>query len=454
VFILTLSYIPASIVTHAYASSEHTLGKKPAGQAESRPVLYFPHIDTNSPWHTEIAVINTGSDQSLSGKLKAYSNAGQLLEAITINLDPHARREVTVSNEFSNSTAIGYITFEATSNTIQGYTKFYVEGTYRAAVPAVKKINISDIIYVPHIDSSAEWWTSLSLLNTTSSEKTITIIFNTGETKEKTLPAKGHKAFTMKSLFENQPRPDIKSAIITDATGIVGFELFGSTGSIQKHYLGGILLEDATASTIYYPHIDSQYFDPISNWWTGIVAYNPWDFTTIIKIIPYSYTGDVLETQKLSINPGEKYIGEARDLSLPSGTAWIKIESTNPITGFELFGTVNNKQLAGYTGVGINRKQGVFAKIEKDGWTGIAFVNIEQSQATITLTAYDDSGSAIASETISLASFAKRVDSAQNFFTQNINSATYIAYSSDKDIVGFQLNGSSDNMMLDGLPGM
>jgi hypothetical protein len=50
---------------------------------------------------------------------------------------------------------------------------------------------------------------------------------------------------------------------------------------------------------------------------------------------------------------------------------------------------------------------------------------------------------------------AKVVNYAETIFSpQDISSAAYIAYSSDRDVVGFQLNGSSDGMMLDGLPGM
>jgi hypothetical protein len=47
------------------------------------------------------------------------------------------------------------------------------------------------------------------------------------------------------------------------------------------------------------------------------------------------------------------------------------------------------------------------------------------------------------------------VDLAENIFIgQNIGNATYIAYSSDRNVVGVQINGSSDDMMLDGLPGL
>ncbi len=35
-----------------------------------------------------------------------------------------------------------------------------------------------------------------------------------------------------------------------------------------------------------------------------------------------------------------------------------------------------------------------------------------------------------------------------------MNRATYIRFASDREVVGFQINGSPDGMMLDGLPGM
>ena len=37
---------------------------------------------------------------------------------------------------------------------------------------------------------------------------------------------------------------------------------------------------------------------------------------------------------------------------------------------------------------------------------------------------------------------AKVVDLAENIFSQDIGNATYIAYSSNRNVVGFQINGS------------
>jgi len=119
-----------------------------------------------------------------------------------------------------------------------------------------------------------------------------------------------------------------------------------------------------------------------------------------------------------------------------------------------LFGTNDGNQLDGYSSVGINKKNGSFAKIEKNGWTGIAFVNTVNSPATVTLTAYDDDGNSIAVQTISLKAYEKVVNYAEKIFTKDIGNATYISFSSDKELVGFQLNGSSDEKMMDALPGM
>jgi hypothetical protein len=413
----------------------------------SSRLLYFPHIASHTGnWETEICVINISGTQTLNGVFKAYNNAGvHISEDITIDLDPHGRREITVGDEFSDPGSIGYIVFEPDFGAVLGYTKFYVEGYYRAAVPAVSEINTSDI-YISHIASDSNWWTGISLLNTTSLPKTLTIEFDNGETKTVDLLANENKAFTIRSLFDEQPQPGIYSAVVKDASGVIGLELFINDACNQ---MSGILLKGDTSLNIYYPHTASE-----GGWATGIVAYNPSNTYCAIMITPYDEAGNPLlpNSQTEFIAGKEKYIGIVSDLGLPEDTAWLKIEATIPITGFELFARTN--QLAGYTCVGISRKEGVFAKLEKDGSTGISFVNTGDSIASILLTAYDDNGIAITTETVNLAGHAKIVDFAPDLFAQDISSATYITYSSDLDVVGFQLNGSADDMMLDGLPGM
>ena len=252
-----------------------------AGSEMTNTALYFPHVDTSLPWQTEIAIINT-SDQSVTGTLRALSDEGQLIETKDVTLSARGRRQINVANEFTNHTDIGYMVLDTNSAAVQGYTKFYQAGTYRAAIPAVKEVNTSDI-YISHIDSNAQWWTGVSLVNTTSATKELTITFNNGQSVPYTLNANEHKAFTIGGLFNQPLQPDIRSAVITNASGVIGLELFGSTGGGNQ--LDGILLTDKTASTLYYPHVAGD------GWWTGIVAYNPSESACTITVSPYSAEG-------------------------------------------------------------------------------------------------------------------------------------------------------------------
>ena len=286
----------------------------------------------------------------------------------------------------------------------------------------------------------------MSLVNTTSETKNITITFNTGEIRTVTLNANEHRPFLVSSLFNDQPTPSIQSAVITNASGIIGLEVFGTYDDKQ---LEGILLTDKTASTLYYPHVAND------GWWTGIVAYNPSGRPCTITITPYNVQGTALSSSSLSIPGKSKYVGFVAALGLPAQTAWFKIDSTTPLSGFELIGTDDYELLAGYAGNGgTGAKAGVFAKIEKSGRTTIALVNTESSTASITLTAYTDAGTAVASTALTIGGYAKTVDSAEGFFSPSITNATYITYSSDRNLVGLQLNGSLDGTMLDGLPGL
>ena len=408
--------------------------------------LYFPHVDTSLPWQTEIAVINTSPTRSATGTLRALGNEGQLIETKAVTLPARGRRQITIADEFTRHTDIGYIVFETDATEVQGYTKFYQAGIYRAAIPAVREVNTSDI-HISHIDPSAQWWTGLSLVNTTLTRKDLTIVFNNGQSVPYTLTAKQHKTFTIASLFNNQPRPDIQSAVITNASGVIGLELFGSI--VGGNQMDGILLTDNTASPLYYPHVAGD------NWWTGIVAYNPSESACTITITPYSVQGTPLSTLTRPLAGKEKYIGLVSELGLPDQTAWFKIDSTRPLTGFELFGSADGSRVAAYAGGGgTGTMEGVFPKIEKNGWTGIAFVNTEDSTASVTLTAYKDDGSVVATQALFVGGHAKVVNLADAIFSQDIRSATYIAYSSDRNVVGFQLNGTSDGIMLDGLPGL
>ena len=102
------------------------------------PSLYFPHVDSGGLWETEIGLINTSPDRSVNGIIRGYDDLGEQVAEMTVTLASYARKEIIVGQEFPGASDIKYFILRVDSNDICGYTKFYVNGRYRAAVPAVQ----------------------------------------------------------------------------------------------------------------------------------------------------------------------------------------------------------------------------------------------------------------------------------------------------------------------------
>ncbi len=425
-------------------------------------LIYFPHIASGNGWETDIAIINTSSETSLSGVIKAYNASGeQIGDLHSVDLLPAGRIEMEVGTAFTTPELIRYLIFTASCDEVYAYLKFYnnPDQSYRVAIPAPKTINSGDII-VSHIAMSDGWWTGLNLLNTTNESRTLTFTFNGEKTKHLTIAAGAHLAMNLADFLEGWQLDEINSAIISNAEGVIGLEIFGN-----GKQLSGILLRDTTTKNLYYPHIADDQF-----WWTGLVAFNPGNSSGKLIIKPYAADGTLLSppapatpTRMILLNPPaaatpieigakERYIGATSELDLPEGTKWMAIESSVPVSGFELFGTTSNLQLAGYTSVGIDGESGIFPKYEhQNDWTGVALINTTSGRIRVTLTAYTDAGLEVDSKTLQLNGFEQIVRDPQEIFDNSIDTATYIAYKATAPVVAFQINSEGD--MLDALPG-
>lgn len=441
--------------------------------------LFFPHADCNNGWTTEIALVNS-SAAGVSGQLYAYDDKGlQTGGIMKISLNSYGRRSVNVNDSFTDSSRIGYLVFRSNSQALVGYTKFQHKSSgYRVALPTATEVNDSTF-YVSHIASNSNWWTGIALLNTTDKEKTMTVTFSDGQEKSFSLAAKEHKSVSIRDLFAGAAQPQIDSAVITsiptifqigvDYSGVVGVELFGSNGDSRQ--LSGISLSAKTSKTIYYPHVATE-----QNWWTGIAVYDTsWTGITVydpiganhvLTITPYAANGNAFAAREITLLPGtRKYLANVEDLALPEGTAWLKVAADSEITGFELFGNNPSYWLAGYTGVGLESKKGIFAKLDQGGdfgiqligwsppWTGIALVNSEPENAIVLLTARNDNGDKIASIEIPLNPHERLMGQAETLFPgKDISGASYITYESNRKLVGFQINGC--DRLLDAVPAL
>lgn len=197
---------------------------------------------------------------------------------------------------------------------------------------------------------------------------------------------------------------------------------------------------------IYFPHVAS--FGPYD---TEIGLTNTSEAT--VSGILHAYTkdgGQPLESHALTIAPsGRQEITASRFFQNPQSAAYLIFESSSGfVAGYTRFSQPGNRASLA---AGKGSKAGWFAKVEKDGWTGIAFVNTETTIATVNLTAWDANGNQVGAKTITLQPGEKSVGMVDQLFGSNVSDAVYVKFASDKTLLGFTVSGSGDGTMLDGL---
>ncbi len=204
-------------------------------------------------------------------------------------------------------------------------------------------------------------------------------------------------------------------------------------------------LELVSGSKIYFSHIAT-----IDGWETEIAAINPTTAPAAATLTSYDSTGSQIG-QEVRINlasHGRYQVEVGKSFTNPGSIAYIVL--TSETFGLKGYSKFYSGEMRASIMASTPKTSGLFTKIEKNGWTGIAFINTASVTANITLTAYSDQGEAVAVETMQVPSGDKIVKTVEQIFVQSVVRATYVGYTSDQGVVGFFLNGSSDYTMLDG----
>ena len=116
--------------------------------------------------------------------------------------------------------------------------------------------------------------------------------------------------------------------------------------------------------------------------------------------------------------------------------------------------TVEAQWLQDSVGPGSAEKTGIVPKIETTGWTGLVIINVENVPAQVVLTAYNDRGAVIGVENITVDGHEKVQGTVQRLVSFDLNDATYMQFSSDREVIVMEITGSTDGMMLDALPSL
>jgi hypothetical protein len=220
--------------------------------------------------------------------------------------------------------------------------------------PHLKNPNFTYVhsdLYFPHIAvDTASFWTGIAFVNAGSytgvgnlkafdnagillAEVTVELL--AGEKRVDLVPA----------FFPDLP-PSTPNALLVLETSdfFQGFELFGSNDGSDRRLVGFPAAKGATTEL----HFLNVYADTPS-YWIGLAAVNIANESSTLTYAGYSASGTTVATIQRSVEGRKKDVILLRDLfsPVPPDISWIRVQSSQPIAGFQLFGDHSAKFMAG-----------------------------------------------------------------------------------------------------------
>jgi len=419
--------------------------------------LYFPRIMETDGWHTTIGITNP-TNESLSVDVTAYNQLGIPLETITFdNIPPNGSiyRKVDntfhpASNPFTGWSIENIAWLKATSTKqLQGFMEFNTEDSTRRMLTEAT-IATSNNLYVPHVAEETDyWWTDAGIVNTNDCPL-VGYSSNQVFTGIPYLDHAGQQINLDLTSFYGETIEAGKGAgcFTSSSPSIAGIEMFGRKGDF--HTAAALTLTSLPSKTLYFTHIATNDF-----WWTGCAVYNVTDEPATVQVSGYDTDGNLLGTSTVMIAPNTKKVALVQDfITTAPMPAYVIMTSNHNIVGFELFGGNTNEILAGFSVDGNSSNTLYFnhIRVNEEEWTGISMINLGDTSATVTLSAYNETGAIVDQNTISIFPKAKAVDLVENLFGGILSAdVSHVKVESTEPLAGFELVGNKAQTHLGGM---
>jgi len=415
--------------------------------------VYCPLVYQDNVYDTYLYLLNlTTSTNSVI--MLALNDYGSIVASKSVLLNAGEKQVYKVGDFFPNTefvTGVKFISNYPVSGFVRVMTKN--NGDKQGAALFVKAYEKS---IVPHIheikETEHQWGTSFGLIS--DFEDDISFDYFSGSVDKisgKYAPFMTKERFV--SLFDlNMPTNQMWGIFSSSKNqGIAAMEMFEKVDGNQQQTI--LSLSDETFTECYLAHIDIT-----AGWWTGLSLVNPYDENTHITISAYTSEGVLLSEKEFSLEAkGRKVdlIQNFFDDEIPDTIAWIKIRSTLGVTGYELFGYINDEQIAGINILGHLSSKIAFLHVSDDenGWTGVVVLNPTNSNVNVTFKAYNSNGEVIAeTESMEIKKGSKYVGLVFSLFS-GVENISYVEAVSDTDnsICGFELFGTTLQTYLNGI---
>jgi hypothetical protein len=269
-----------------------------------------------------------------------------------------------------------------------------------------------------------------------------------------------HAAFGGRHLYQRWPRYEAAYADVTSMAQFVVFPEIAHQWPDWSYISEFFQRNRSSAQTplpkplyykYYFPHVASD-----GNWETEIALMNtiPGGVPVRGQLSAFGKNGgSPIETLSLEIPPGGRTeITVGKVFHSPEEIAYLTfLADSGFVTGYCRFDEPGNRVSLPIAPTALT--EGWFPKMETDGWTGLAFVNTDTSNAKVILTAYDESGTKVAENSLPQVKPGEKVVAlvAQLFPAANLSNARFFGFTSDKPLIGFSVSQSRDGLKLDGL---
>ncbi len=434
------------------------------------PGLFLTDVQSNEMFTTEIGIVNT-TNSEISVEAIAYDAGGSILARAPFTLPGNGRTHQEVGQFFDGEQReIAWVQVDATGD-ITGYARTSArDGKETYLVGAGKKL--SSELFVPHIAEKVDqWFTRASVVNASDKETGAVIQTQSmaeGVSSELSLRDKfSQDQFDFIDRFGSAlPNDQIWAKMRETGANnqLVGSEIFGTVDGSRVS--AGLELVDTgrdnpnftyVPNTIYFTHIARD----VDQFWTGIALVNIGETALSAVIDAFGPVGNKVGNVLLSLAPNEKVVVLARDLlktvGSPADIDWLKVSADADIVGFELFGTNNQKQMAGLEATTGVRNTLCFPYFDSSNrsFQGISVVNVNAAAVNVTFTLYDNRGEVVQTATRQLAGRQKLVETIANLLPAEGRDAKalpgWLEAKADLPLAGFQLIISKDGEQMSAL---
>lgn len=451
---------------NAVSAAYSDVGIGPAAATPSTDVstLYIPLIAPferyNDTFNAAFYLTNP-SDTALNVTVSGIDATGVSTGSLDFTLNPRQTTYFTSdqTDQWALATANGPI--------IGAYQHLNATGTSWSLIPATPFINNG--MYLPHIATNTDkFWTVGGLANVVDTPSSIIYVdnasddgftFNINKVGEGTIFdfeevydfVQGGLPDTSQTgglwgLFLNF---DLDTTEVLDYN-LVGAEIFGRKDVSQS---AGLQMDATSGRTIYFTHVAAN-----ASFWTGYSLVNVSDSAlgnVPVRIICYDNAGQELANSVVELPPFGKLLRVTGDATVPTGTSWFIASAQKEgasITGMELFGSVDDQQMAGFQALPYTARKFAFPFViigdqnrptmfngMPTSYTGISIINPNPVEVNLKVTLYTSSGTG--QQAAGTLGPNQKLLSLLSGIFQNTEGYGYIEVESDRPVAGFSLSG-------------